>query len=111
MKRTLVTISSAALLSAALAGTPASGADAAPIKRVSISMFKFQPARIVVTRGTRIVWTNADSDPHTIRSKAAGWSSPALDTGKSFSRVARKAGTFRYICTIHPFMHGTVIVK
>jgi plastocyanin len=111
MKRTLVAISSAALLSVALAGAPASGADAAPIKRVSISMFKFQPARIVVTRGTRIVWTNADSDPHTIRSKAAGWSSPALDTGKSFSRVARKAGTFRYICTIHPFMHGTVIVK
>jgi plastocyanin len=115
MKRTFVAISSAALLSAALASAPATGAgadaDAAPIKRVSISMFKFQPARIVVTRGTRIVWTNADSDPHTIRSKAAGWSSPALDTGKSFSRVARKAGTFRYICTIHPFMHGTVIVK
>jgi plastocyanin len=108
MKRTLATVS-AALLSAALAGAPAT--DAKPVKRVAISNFKFHPARIVVTRGTRIVWTNSDSDPHTIKSKAAGWSSSALDTGKSFSRVATKAGTFHYICTIHPFMHGTVIVR
>jgi plastocyanin len=108
MKRILVPVS-AALLAAALAGAPATGAK--PVKHVAISSFKFHPARVVVTRGTRIVWTNSDSDPHTIESKTAGWSSPALDTGKRFSRVARKAGTFHYICTIHPFMHGTVIVK
>ena len=22
-----------------------------------------------------------------------------------------KAGTYRYICLVHPFMHGTIVVK
>ena len=108
MKRTLAAIS-AALLPAAVMAAPATGAK--PVKRVAIRDFKFHSGRIVVARGTRIVWTNDDSDPHTIKSRAAGWSSAALDTGNSFSRVAKRAGTFHYICSIHPFMHGTVIVK
>jgi len=78
---------------------------------VTITNFTFRPARVVVHRGDRIVWTNQDSDPHTIFSRAAHWSSPALDTGKSFTRVARRRGTFHYFCTIHPFMHGTVVVR
>lgn len=82
-----------------------------PVVRVAIRDFKFQPARLVVSRGTRVIWTNRDSDPHTISSKRARWSSQALDTGKSFATVTKKAGTFAYICTIHPFMHGTVVVR
>jgi plastocyanin len=82
-----------------------------PVVRVAIHDFKFQPAHLVVSRGTRVIWTNKDSDPHTISSKPAHWSSQALDTGKSFATVTRKAGTFAYICTIHPFMHGTVVVR
>jgi plastocyanin len=108
MNRMLASVG-AALLTAALAAAPAT--PASPVKRVAITNFKFHPARVVVARGTRIVWTNNDSDPHTITSKAAGWSSAALDTGGTFSRIARKAGTFHYSCSIHPFMHGTVIVK
>jgi plastocyanin len=81
------------------------------VVRVAIRNFKFQPARVVVSRGTRVIWTNKDSDPHTITSKPAGWSSQALDTGKSFATVPKKAGSFAYLCTIHPFMHGTVVVK
>jgi plastocyanin len=82
-----------------------------PVVRVAIHDFKFQPARVVVSRGTRVIWTNKDSDPHTISSKPAHWSSQALDTGKSFATVTKKAGTFAYICTIHPFMHATVVVR
>jgi plastocyanin len=81
------------------------------VVRGAIRDFKFQPARVVVSRGTRVIWTNKDSDPHTISSKSAHWSSPALDTGKSFATVTKKAGTFAYICTIHPFMHATVVVR
>jgi plastocyanin len=81
------------------------------VVRVTIHNFKFSPARVVVSRGTRVIWTNQDSDPHTIVSKPAHWSSQALDTGMSFATVVKKIGTFAYICSIHPFMHGTVIVK
>src|SRR2546423_920218 len=107
--RTIAAAVTAALLPAALLAAPTT--DAQAVKRVTIKDFKFQPQRIVVHRGTRIAWTNDDSDPHTISSKAAGWASQALDTGDSYWRAARKTGTFHYLCTIHPFMHGTVIVK
>jgi plastocyanin len=136
MKRSLLVIPAAAL-SAALAIAPAAFSGGAgrmrmpmamppavataavattvklhrPVVRVAIHDFKFQPAHLVVSRGTRVIWTNKDSDPHTISSKPAHWSSQALDTGKSFATVTRKAGTFAYICTIHPFMHGTVVVR
>lgn len=139
MRRSVLIVPAAAALSAGLAivpaafpsgaarmdmhmhmpmGASAAGSAAAPslqlhraVVRVAIHDFKFQPASVVVSRGTRVIWTNRDSDPHTIDSKTAHWSSQALDTGNSFAVVARRPGTFTYICTIHPFMHGTVIVK
>ena len=48
--------------------------------RVSIDNFAFKPARLVVSPGTRIVWTNKDSDPHTVTSAKGLWPSDALDT-------------------------------
>jgi plastocyanin len=83
--------------------------------RVSIHNFAFSPARLVVSRETRIVWVNRDSDPHTVKTaapaRAGGFASEAMDTGGSYAHVMGKAGTFPYICTIHPFMHGTIVVR
>jgi plastocyanin len=81
------------------------------VVRVSIHNFAFGPARLEVSRGTRIIWTNTDGDPHTVTSDKGLWASDALDTGTQFARVFTKAGTFPYHCSIHPFMHGTIIVK
>ena len=79
--------------------------------RVTIHYFAFGPARLVVSPGTRIVWTNQDSDPHTVDSTKNLWASDALDTGNQFARVFKTAGAFSYYCSIHPYMHGTIIVK
>jgi plastocyanin len=81
------------------------------VVRLTISNFAFSPANVVVSPGTTLIWTNKDSDPHTVDSTKNIWSSDALDTGNHFSRVFGKAGTFTYYCSIHPFMHGKVIVK
>ena len=81
------------------------------VVRVTISNFAFKPAHLIVSPGTRIVWTNHDSDPHTVTSDIGIWSSGALDTDSQFSRTFRQGGTFHYHCQIHPFMHGTVTVK
>jgi plastocyanin len=83
------------------------------VVRVTIHGFSYSPKRVVVSPGTRIVWTNQDSDPHTVTSDAAGGglSSQALDTGGRFAAVVRRAGTIAYHCTIHPFMHGAVVVR
>ncbi|HWD76139.1 MAG TPA: plastocyanin/azurin family copper-binding protein [Solirubrobacteraceae bacterium] len=77
---------------------------------VKIMNFAFMPARIEVSPGTRVVWTNQDSDPHTVTTDKPAFSSQALDTGQSYARVLTTTGTFTYHCTIHPFMHGTVVV-
>ncbi len=81
------------------------------VVRVTIHNFAFGPARLVVSPGTRVVWTNTDSDPHTVSSNKGDWSSDALDTGNQFARVFSTAGTFPYHCNIHPTMTATVIVS
>jgi plastocyanin len=81
------------------------------VVRVTISNFAFHPAKLVVSPGTKIIWTNKDSDPHTVDSTKNVWTSEALDTDGQFARTFKKAGTFAYYCSIHPFMHGTIVVK
>jgi plastocyanin len=81
------------------------------VVRVSISNFTFQPAKLEVSPGTRIVWTNKDGDPHTVDSTKGVWTSEALDTDSQFARSFKSTGTFPYYCSIHPFMHGTIVVK
>jgi plastocyanin len=89
----------------------APAAPAAPSRTVQIKMFKFSPRTLTVKAGTRVTWVNRDGDPHTVKSAKGHFASGALDTGKRFSVVLRHRGTFTYLCTIHPYMHGTVVVK
>jgi len=80
---------------------------------VTIDDFAFGPATVTVARGTTVTWTNQDDDPHTVVSTDDPklFKSAALDTGDSFSFTFDKAGTYKYFCTIHPRMQGTVIVR
>jgi len=81
------------------------------VVHAKILNFAFKPAHLVVSPGTKVVWTNEDQDPHTVTSDRPGFGSQALDTGSSFTMVAKRAGTFTYHCVIHPFMHGTLVVE
>ena len=81
------------------------------VVRLSIQNLSFQPARLVVSPGTRIVWTNRDGFAHTVTSDTGVWSSPDVNSHGQFARAFSKAGTFPYHCSIHPFMHGTVTVQ
>ncbi|HUZ73090.1 MAG TPA: cupredoxin family copper-binding protein [Stellaceae bacterium] len=80
---------------------------------IAIDGFAFRPASITVARGTKVVWTNDDGDVHTVTSADDPklFTSPALDSGDGFAYAFNRAGTFRYICSVHPYMHGTIIVK
>jgi plastocyanin len=83
------------------------------VVHVTISNFAFVPARLVVSPGTRVVWTNHDSDPYTVTSDTAGGGlgSAAIDTGGHYAALVSRTGTVTYHCTIHPFMHGAVVVQ
>ena len=80
---------------------------------VTISNFAFAPAILSVTPGTKVTWTNKDEEPHTVTSADAGatFKSAALDTDDKFSFTFDKPGTYKYFCSVHPHMVGTIVVK
>lgn len=78
---------------------------------VTIDNFTFSPNKLSVAKGTEVTWANQDDIPHTIVLGTIGVRSKAVDTDRSFTYRFDKAGTFSYICGLHPQMHGQVIVK
>ena len=96
------------LLACLIVPAAARSDDSAGLK---IDNFKFGPEKLTVTKGTEVTWTNQDDIPHSIVLTALGVRSKVLDTDKTFTYQFDKAGTFSYICGLHPFMHGQVVVK
>jgi len=78
---------------------------------ISIHEFMFSPTAMTVAAGTTIRWKNLDGEPHTVRSIDATFKSDALDQNDSFAFKFDKPGTYRYVCSIHPQMVGTIVVK
>jgi len=60
--------------------------------------------------GGTVTWTNHDEEPHTVAANDGTFHSPGMGTGATFSHTFPAAGTFDYVCSIHPMMHGTVVV-
>jgi plastocyanin len=78
---------------------------------ISIHGFMFSPTAMTVTAGTTVRWKNLDGEPHTVRSIDATFKSDALDQNDSFTFKFDKPGTYRYVCSIHPQMVGTIVVR
>lgn len=115
-RRLWCAIALAALASAlALTGLQrevAAGATARASKagKVTIANFEFKPGTLRVARGSLVTFANTSGVTHTA-TRAKGFDTGPIKPGKSVSiRFARK-GTFAYHCTIHPSMHGKVIVE
>src|ERR1700761_1779835 len=89
------------LLACLIVPAAARSNDAAQVK---IDNFKFGPEKLAVAKGTPVTWTNQDDIPHSIVLTALGVHSEVLDTDKDFTYQFDKAGTFSYICGLHPFM-------
>jgi plastocyanin len=85
-------------------------ATAAASTGVTIKNFKFTPGTSSVHVGDTITWTNQDIAPHTATAKDGSFDTGTINQNKSGSHTFAKAGTFPYICSIHPNMKGTVTV-
>jgi LPXTG-motif cell wall-anchored protein len=90
-------------------GRPAT-AHAANDTSVTISDFQFTPATITIHVGDTVTWTNHGPSAHTATANDGSFNTGVLQKGHSASHTFTTAGTFTYICQIHPFMHGTVVV-
>jgi plastocyanin len=78
----------------------------------------YDPSPLTVKTGTSVTWTNNDSSIHTVTSGLPEngdvgtlFDSSLINPGMTFVHVFDKQGTFDYSCTLHPFMHGQIIVK
>jgi len=77
---------------------------------VTIDNFTFSPAELTVKVGTTVTWKNHDDIPHAVVS-AGKFRSKTLDTDDSFSFTFTAAGEYKYFCSLHPHMTGTIKVE
>ena len=108
------------------AGAAAPAASAA----ITIHTFAFNPNPVRVKVGTTVTWKNDDQIAHTVTAgqrtyfedgpskgqtkdiQRSGEFDHQLDgAGTSFSYTFKTAGTFHYLCTIHPGMDAEVVVS
>ena len=71
----------------------------------------YSPTNFTATVGQAVTWINRDTASHTVTSTTGLFASGNILPGGSFSFTFAKAGTFQYVCTIHPWMKGTIVVS
>ena len=86
------------------------GAAQAEDVQVAIDNFTFNPPQVQVKAGTKVTWTNRDDIPHTVTDLPA-FKSKVLDSEQSFSFTFTTPGTYKYFCSLHPHMTGTIVVQ
>jgi amicyanin len=90
-----------------LASTPVRAADATAVK---IGNFTFGPQELKVKAGNTVTWTNEDDIPHTVVSPN-NFRSKVLDTDGTYSFTFTTPGIYKYFCSLHPHMTGTIVVE
>ena len=104
-----------ALATFAAAADPAAtprAAESTQARAIVIGNFTFEPSTLTVAPGTVLTWRNEDDAPHTVigTDPESPIKSQPLDTGDRYSVTLTKPGAYRYFCSLHPHMTGTVIV-
>jgi plastocyanin len=107
---------SASATSSASATATGSSAGLNPVTSDSIVIknFAFSPSSLTVSPGAVVTVRNEDSVTHTLTDKA---DSKLFNTGpvspgqtKTF-KAPDKPGSYPFLCTIHQFMTGTLVVR
>jgi plastocyanin len=70
-------------------------------------MPSLKPAQFDRVRARR----NADDEQTFTADDGHSFDTGPIDTGASTSVTAPRQGRYPYHCTIHPFMHGTLVVR
>ena len=108
----LIALVFACIAMTASATTHASAAAASSeVTDVKIDNFSFGPQSVTVAVGTEVRWTNHDDIPHNTVSEDKVFKSTTLDTDQQFTYTFTKPGTYKYYCSIHPRMTGTIVVQ
>lgn len=94
----------------------ASGAAAAGDRgEVHLRLFQFQPARLEVVTGARVIWINDDQIAHTVTAgtpeRPVGGPNVRLpERGARAEWQFHEAGVFPIFCARHPHMQAEIVV-
>lgn len=118
-RRTAATLVALAALALAACGDTSEPADAAApagdceTVTVEIPEFAFAPDPVEISACDSVVWSNTHSQPHTSTGDGEqSWTTGNIDAGADSEPVVfADAGSFTYLCALHPFMQGTVEVS
>ncbi len=93
------------------AAAPSPGASGGTGTVVHIRDDAFVPASATVNFGDKVTFVNDDDDAHTATADDASWDSEGLNQGQKWTHAFMKTGKIAYHCTVHPMMHGTLVVR
>jgi plastocyanin len=109
----------AALLLAACSGakTPSGSATSGSSSKsstdqITISNFMFTPMEDTVAPGATVSVTNKDSVTHTLTGTGDQFNTGDITQNETKTfKAPTRPGTYHYICNIHQYMMGTIIVR
>ncbi len=78
---------------------------------VAMTDFAFGPADVTVGIGATVRFVNNGVAPHTATATDRSFDTGTVQPGRSAAVVFSTAGTFTYLCIIHPDMKGTISVR
>jgi plastocyanin len=79
---------------------------------VSMESITFKPEQVTVKTGDTVTWVNNDTVGHDVTGDDFKSGPPgAMENGDTFEHTFDAAGTFDYVCTVHPGMKGSVTVE
>jgi plastocyanin len=84
---------------------------AAADRDVTIVDFAYAPAKVMIRVGDSVTWTNRDPVEHSATATNGAWDTGLLGPDASGTVRFTQAGTYAYLCTPHPSMTGTVVVR
>lgn len=110
MLRKLGTVAAAAAVAVAVAVVPS---QAASSKTVAVKNNSFSPKTVNIKKGSKVVWKWTQGGvAHNVTPASGGsGSKTSSKKGYTFTKTFSKAGTFRYVCTLHSSMKMTVKVS
>jgi plastocyanin len=91
------------------AGGGSSGSSKAAPGHVDVKDNFFSPGTLQVSVGDTVTWDWKGGAAHNVT--GPGFNSGTLSKGKTFAHTFNSAGTFKYVCTLHTGMKGTVEVS
>jgi plastocyanin len=89
---------------------PTPSGDAVRSAEVEIEDFAYDPDPVTIEEGGKVIWKNRDAAPHTATAEDGSFDTGTIEEDKLKSETFKEPGTYAYICSIHPQMHGTVEV-